>query len=190
MAGQPLAVVEDLDFDVADHLISKKSREASPVQPYGPPYRQARNRRVRRAAQVLDVSQVHQLRVSLMPEPGPLIERADVRPLLGHAIDAWHRQVAVRVLTSDSPLLKLADAGGNEFLRGLARISPAGVADPRTLWPEQQPADLACVPVGLADALVGRVSQQVRGRGNALPLLGDQRHSLAHPRVDYELAWL
>ncbi|HUB40744.1 MAG TPA: hypothetical protein VMA72_18000 [Streptosporangiaceae bacterium] len=104
--------------------------------------------------------------------------------------DPRHRQVAVRALTPDAPLLKLPDSGRNQHLRSLCPSRPARRADPRALWPEQQPADLASIPVRLADALITGVPEQVRGRRHALPLFGHQRQPFADPRVDDELAWL
>src|SRR5262249_59332148 len=61
-----------------------------------------------------DPGQVHDLGVPGVHEPGPLIEGADVRPLLRHAIDAGDGQLAVRTLAADAPPLKLPDTGSDQ----------------------------------------------------------------------------
>ena len=68
-------------------------------------------------------------------EPGLLVEGADVRPLVGHAVDAGDGQLPARALAADAPLLQLPDASSDQLLRRLRRIRPVRVAR-RGLGPE------------------------------------------------------
>jgi hypothetical protein len=52
----------------------------------------------------------------------------------------------------------------------------------------QQPVDLAGVAVALADLPAIAVAEQVRGGHHPAALLGDQRHAVADPGIDDELA--
>jgi hypothetical protein len=60
----------------------------------------------------------------------------------------------------------------------------------RSLGPEQQPPDLAQIPVRGTDAIIIGIPDQVSRRRDPLVLLGDQGPPLAHPRVDDEFTGL
>jgi hypothetical protein len=188
--GQALAVLEDLHPDVTSHLVIAYRGQPGAVEADRPPDAKPGQGRLGRSRHVLDPDQVHHLGVPGVAETGPLIERADVRPLFGNTVDARRGQLAARVEAADAPFLQLADAGGHEQLRGSCRVRPVCVRAGRPFWPEHQPADLPAVPVGRTDAFVGRVPEQVRRRGDPVVLDGDQRRPLAHPGIDDELAGL
>jgi hypothetical protein len=188
MARHPLAPVEDLQLDVADHLPVEDGGQAGAIDPDRSPGRQPGQRRPGRMRQVLDSDEVDHLSVPGVPEPRALVQGADMRPLLGNAVDAGYRQLAARLLAGDAPLVQLSGTGRDQRLRGLRRVRPVGIAAGRGLRPEQQPADLADAAVVRAHPVIGGVAQQERRRGDTVPLLGDQGHPLAHPRIDDELA--
>jgi hypothetical protein len=190
MARHPLAPVEDLQLDVADHFPTEDRGQAGAIDPHRPPGRQPGQRHPVRMRQVLDPDEVDHLGVPGVPEPGPLIQGADMRPLLGNAVDAGYRQLAARLLTGDAPLVQLGGTGRDQLLGRLRRVRPVRIAAGWGLRPEQQPADLADAAVIRAHPVIGGVAQQVRGRGDTVPLLSDQGHPLAYPRIDDELARL
>ncbi|HEX3188776.1 MAG TPA: SelB C-terminal domain-containing protein [Streptosporangiaceae bacterium] len=92
--GQPLSMVQDLRLDVADHLLAEHGGQPAAVDPDRTAHRQPVQRRIRvppRTGQVLDRGQVDDLGVPGMGEPGPPVERGDVRPLLRYPVYAGHR---------------------------------------------------------------------------------------------------
>jgi selenocysteine-specific elongation factor len=190
--GQPLWIAEDLGLDVADHLLAEDGGQAAAVDPDRPAHRQPVQRRIRvpaRTGQVLDPSQVDDLGVPGVAEPGPPVERGDVRPLLRHAVDAGHRQFSLRVLARHAPAAEDVGARGHQGLRRAGHVRPEGVAV-RGQRPVEQPADLASIAVCGPGAVVRVVPEQVRGGGDPAALLGDQGDALAHPGVHDELAGL
>jgi hypothetical protein len=190
VSRQPLALVEDLQLEVADHVPAEDSGQPGAVDADRPPELQPRQRRLGPMRQILDLDEVDHLGVPGVPEPGPLIEGANMRPLLGDAVHAGHGQLAAGLLAGDAPLVHQPGAGVDQLLRRLRGVRPVRIAADRGLGPEQQPADVADTPIVRAYPVVGRVAQQERRRGDAIVLLGDQGHPLAHPRVDDELAGL
>ncbi len=121
----------------------------------------------------------HDLRPARVDEPGALVQRADVRPLRRDAVHAGRGHRAVRVPPRDAPAVELREARGGERVGGVDRIGP-----------EDEPADLAGVPVRLTDALLGRVPEQLGGSVDAPVAAGDERRAIGDPRVDDELAGL
>jgi hypothetical protein len=190
MARQPLSLRKDLELDVADHLLAEHGGQPGAVDADRPPDGQPGQRRPGRMRQVLDPDEVDHLGVPGVPEPGPLIQGANMRPLLGNAVDAGYRQLAARLLTGDAPLVQLSGTGRDQPLGRLRGVRPVRIAAGWGLRPEQQPADLADAAVIRAHPVIGGVAQQVRGSGDTVPLLSDQGHPLAYPRIDDELARL
>jgi len=184
--GQPLALVEDLDLDVAGHLGAADGRQADAVDPDRAPRLDPAERFAAPVSQVLDPGQVDHLGLPVRPEPGPLVQARDVRPLLGYAVHARHRELAARVLPRDAPGAELRGAPGHQRLRRAAGVRPVPVAG-RRVRPEQQPADLPGITGGLPGLFVGKVPEQVRGRGDPAGLLGHQGDAIAHPRIGDEL---
>ncbi len=187
--GHPLALVQDLRLDVADHLLAEHGGQAAAVDPDRPAHRQPVQWRPARTGQVLDRSQVDDLGVPGVGEAGPLVERGDVRPLLRHAVDAWHWQFPARVLTGDAPAAEDTGARRHQRLRCPGRVRPARIAG-RGQGPEEQPADLAGVTRGFPGPLVREVPEQVRRGGDPAALLGHQGDAFAHPGVLDELPGL
>ena len=131
MARQPVTLVEDLQLDVAGHVPAVPAEDggqAGAVDADRPPDRQPGQRRPGRPRQVLNLAQEDHLGVPGVPEPGPLIQGADMRPLLGNAVDAGYRQLAARLRAGDAPLVQLAAAGGDQLLRRRCGVSPVRVA--------------------------------------------------------------
>jgi selenocysteine-specific elongation factor len=92
--GQPLSGVQDLGLDVADHLLAEHGGKAAAVDPDRTAHRQPVQRRIRVLAgtgQILDRNQVDDLGMPSVGEPGPTVERGDVRPLLRDPVHAGHR---------------------------------------------------------------------------------------------------
>jgi hypothetical protein len=187
--GHPLALVQDLRLDVADHLLAEHGGQAAAVDPDRPAQRQPVQRRLTRAGQVLDRRQVDDLGVPGVGEPGPAVERGDVWPLLRHPVHAGHRQFALRVLARDPPAAEDIGARRYQRLRRAGHIRPEGVAG-RGQRPVEQPADLAGVAVRGPGPVVRVVPEQVRGGGDPAALFGHQGDALAHPGVHDELAGL
>jgi len=88
--GHPFSVRQGVNLDVADHLLAEQGGQAAAVDPDRTARRQPGQRRPARAGQVFDPGQVDDLGVPGVGEPGPLVERGDVRPLLGHPVHAGH----------------------------------------------------------------------------------------------------
>src|SRR5262249_23636914 len=93
--GQPFALLDDLDLDVADYLPAQHRRQAGPVDADRSPDRQPGQWRPRWVRQVAHPGEVDHLGVPGVSEPGPLIQGPDVRPLLGHTVNAPHGQLAL-----------------------------------------------------------------------------------------------
>jgi selenocysteine-specific elongation factor len=190
--GQPLSGVQDLRLDVADHLIAEHGGQATAVDPDRAADRQPVQRRIRvpaRAGQVLDRSQVDDLGVPGVGEPGPPVERRDVRPLLRHPVHAGHRQFPAGVLARHAPAAEYTGARRYQRLRRPGRVRPEGIAD-RGQGPVEQPVDLAGIAERRPGPVVRIVPEQVRGGRDPAALLGHQGDALAHPGVHDELTGL
>jgi len=190
--GQPLSLIQDLRLDVADHLLAEHRGLAAAVDPDRTPHRQPVHRRIRvpaRTGQVLDRSQVDDLGVPGVGEPGPPVERGDVRPLLRDPVHAGHRQFPLGVPARHAPAAEYTGARRYQCLRRPGHVRPVRVAG-RGRRPVEQPADLAGVAVRGPGPVIGVVPEQVRGGGDPAALLGDQGDALAHPGVHDELPGL
>jgi selenocysteine-specific elongation factor len=190
--GQPLSLIEDLRLDVADHLLAEHRGLAAAVDPDRTAHRQPVQRRIRvpaRTGQVLDRSQVDDLGVPGVGEPGPPVERRDVRPLLRDPVHAGHRQFPAGVPARHAPAAEYIGACRYQRLRCPGHVRPVRVAG-RGRRPVEQPADLAGVAVRGPGPVIGVVPEQVRGGGDPAALLGDQGDALAHPGVHDELPGL
>ena len=190
--GQPLSGVQDLRLDVADHLLAEHGGQAAAVDPDRTAHRQPVQRRIRvpaRTGQVLDRSQVDDLGVPGVGEPGPPVERGDVRPLLRDPVHAGHRQFPAGVPARHAPAAEYTGARRYQRLRRPGHVRPVRVAG-RGRGPVEQPADLAGVAVRGPGPVIGVVPEQVRGGGDPAALLGDQGDALAHPGVHDELPGL
>jgi hypothetical protein len=177
-----------VDLDVADDLVVDDPGQPGAVDPKGPAQPQPTDGRLGRPGQLLDHGQQHDLGVAvvlgpgplLVDEPRPLVQRAHVRPLLGHAVHARGGQGPVGVPVGHPPGPEPVQAGVHQ---GGGRVGPEA-----RLRPEQQPVDLGAAAIALADLLTGAVAQQVGGGHHPAALLGHQGDPLGHPRVDDELA--
>jgi selenocysteine-specific elongation factor len=190
--GQPLSLIQHLRLDVADHLLAEHGGQAAAVDPDRTAHRQPVQRRIRvpaRTGQVLDRSQVDDLGVPGVGEPGPPVERGDVRPLLRDPVHAGHRQFPAGVPARHAPAAENLDTGRYQRLRRPGHVRPEGIAG-RSQGPVEQPADLAGVAVRAPGPVIGVVPEQVRGGGDPAALLGDQGDALAHPGVHDELPGL
>ena len=190
--GQPLSLIQDLRLDVADHLLAEHGGLAAAVDPDRTADRQPVQRRIRVPAwtgQVLDRSQVDDLGVPGVGEPGPPVERGDVRPLLRDPVHAGHRQFPAGVPARHTPAAEYIGACRYQRLRRPGHVRPVRVAG-RGRRPVEQPADLAGVAVRGPGPVIGVVPEQVRRGGDPAALLGDQGDALAHPGVHDELPGL
>jgi selenocysteine-specific elongation factor len=187
--GQPLALVQDLRLDVADHLLAEHGGLAAAVDPDRAAHSQAVEPRHVRAGQVVDLGQIDDLGVPGVGEPGPPVERGDVRPLLRYPVHARHRQFPARVLAGHPPGAENLGARRQQRLRRPGHVRPEGVAG-RGQRPVEQPADLAGVAVRGPGPVIGVVPEHVRRGGDPAALLGHQGDPLAHPGVHDELPGL
>jgi selenocysteine-specific elongation factor len=190
--GQPLSGIQDLRLDVADHLLAEHGGQAAAVDPDRTAHRQPVQRRIgvpARTGQVLDRSQVDDLDVPGMVEPGPPVERGYVRPLLRDPVHAGHRQFPAGVPARHAPAAEYIGARRYQRLRRPGRVRPVWVAG-RGRRPVEQPADLPGVAIRAPGPVIGVVPEQVRGGGDPAALLGDQGDALAHPGVHDELPGL
>src|SRR5262245_54588037 len=190
--GQPLSGVQDLRLDVADHLVAEHGGKPAAVDPDRAAHRQPVQRWIRvpaRTRQVLDRSQVDDLGVPGVGEPGPPVERGDVRPLLRYPVHAGHRQLPAGVPARHAPAVEYLGARRYQRLRRPGHVRPEGVAG-RGRGPVEQPADLAGVAVRGPGPVIGVEPEQVCGGGDPAALLGDQGDALAHPGVHDELPGL
>jgi hypothetical protein len=121
--------------------------------------------------------------VAVVDEPGPLVQRPDVRPLLGHAVHPGGGQAPVRMPARHLPAPELDETGRHEGVSRGRRVRPVA-----RLRPVHQPVDVPAAPDGLADLLAGAVAQQVGGGHHPPALLGHHRGAPGHPGVDDELA--
>ena len=131
--GEPLSLVERLHLDVPDHVRPEHGGQAAAVDPDRPAHRQPRERGAGRTRQVFHPGQVDDLGVPGVGEPGLLVERADVRPLLGHPVDAVDGQFPARVLAADAPGPELGQARGDQRTGRRCRVGPVGIAR-RVSW--------------------------------------------------------
>jgi selenocysteine-specific elongation factor len=187
--GQPLSLVEDLRLDVPDHLLAEHRGQPAAVDPDRTAHRQPVQRRSARTGQVLDRSQVDDLGVPGVGEPGPPVERGDMRPLLRYPVHAGHRQFPAGVSARHAPAAEYIGARRYQLLRRPGHVRPEGVAG-RSQRPVEQPADFAGVAVRGPGPVIGVVPEQVYGGGDPAALLGDQGDALAHPGVHDELPGL
>jgi hypothetical protein len=86
-----------LDLDEPDALLAEAGRQPGAALPDRPVQGQPVQRRRGRSGQLVDPGQQDDLHVAVVDEPGPLVQRAHVRPLLGHAVHPGGGQGAVGV---------------------------------------------------------------------------------------------
>jgi hypothetical protein len=103
-----------LDLDVADQLVAEGPVEPGAVDPEGATQPQPGDRRLARPRQLVDPSEEHDLGVAVVDEPAPLVQRLDVRPLLGEAVDARSGQRAVGPPARRPPQPEPVKAGRHE----------------------------------------------------------------------------
>src|ERR671911_1254110 len=178
-SGCPVGLAEvGVDLDMADGFLADDGPDPGAVHAQGATRSQPRMG-CRPAGQLVDPRDQDDLGTPGMTEAGLLVDRPNVRPLLGHPIDGRHRQGPVGIGAGHAPSVQMLEASRGEHLARFDRVGPA-----RHRRPAQQPADLARITVRVADRRVGAVAQHVRSGDNALALLGDQCHALLHPGID------
>jgi hypothetical protein len=126
-----------VDLDVADQLLAQGAGQAGAVDPDRPAHLQAGHGRLGGSRQLVDPGQQHDLGVAVVDEPGPLVQGADVRPLLGEAVHAGRGQRAVGRPSRHLPAPQLVQAGRHEGVGRGCRVRPGA-----RLRPVQQPVDL------------------------------------------------
>jgi hypothetical protein len=181
-AGDPGARVEiGVDLDVSHRLALQKGGEPGAVDADGAPGGQPGGR----GRGPVDRGPEDDLGPPVGPESGSLVDLPDVRPLLGYAVHPGRGQRPVGVAAGDTPPVELGVAGQSEGVAGFRRFRPVGRVEPA-----DEPANLPRVAVDLAGVLVASVPHEVGGGHHPPALFGDQRHALADPPVDDELARL
>jgi selenocysteine-specific elongation factor len=163
--GQLFSLIQELRLDVADHLLAEHGGKAAAVDPDRSAHRQPVQWRLTGTGQVLDRSQVDDLGVPGVGEPGPPVERGDVRPLLRYPVHAGHRQFPAGVLVRHAPAAENLDTGRCQRLCRPGHVRPEGIAG-RSQGPVEQPVDLASVAVRGPGPIVRVVPEQVRGGGD------------------------
>ena len=106
--GRPVGLTEiGAHFDEAHHLVLDQGPDPGAVHAERAADRQPRQGR-RPSRQVGDEGDEHDLGAAFVPESGPLVDVADVRPLLRDAVHRGNGQGAVRVPAANLPAVELA----------------------------------------------------------------------------------